>query len=89
MAVGYSVARNIKISTAHACQASDLMTYGEEIAALITTNKVISVLPDEDHYRVKINRISTWYDVDHPMTIRQVHQELTAYVLEYDKMKKW
>ncbi len=77
MAIGYSVAGNIKISTAHTCQASDLMTYGEEIAALITTNKVISILPDEDHYRVKINRIPTWYAVDHPMTIGQVHQERT------------
>ncbi len=23
------------------------------------------------------------------MTIRQIHQELTAYIPEYDKMKKW
>src|SRR5258708_2164867 len=89
MAVRYSVTGNIKISTTQTCQVSDLMAFGEEIAALITTNRVISVLPDEDHYRIKINRIPTWYDSDHPMTIGQIHQELTAYVPEYDKMKKW
>ena len=58
----YSIAGNIKISTTHACKAADLMAFGEEIAEIITKNKVISVLPDEDHYRVKINKILTWYD---------------------------
>ncbi len=66
MAVRYSVAGNIKILTTQACQVSDLMAFGEEIVALITTNRVISVLPDEDHYRIKINRIPTWYNPDHP-----------------------
>src|SRR5260221_10415685 len=89
MAVGYSMASNIKISTTHTCKASDLIAFREEIATIITSNKVISVLPDEDHYRVKINKIPTWYNPEHPMTISQVHQELTAYVPEYDKMKKW
>ena len=89
MAVGYSVARNIKISMTHSCKASDLMAFREDMATIITTNKVILVLPDEDHYRIKINKIPTWYNPEHPMTIGQVHQELTAYVLEYDKMKKW
>src|SRR5258708_26918910 len=89
MAVGYSVAGNIKITTTHACKASDLMSVGEDIAAIISNNKVISVLPDEDHYRVKINKILTWYDSNHPMMINDIHKELTAYVPEYDKMKKW
>src|SRR5258708_10186070 len=89
MAVGYLIARNVKITTTHTCKASDLMVFGEEMAAIITTNKVISVLPDEEHYRIKINKIPTWYDPEHPMTIGQVHQELMAYVPEYDKMKKW
>ncbi len=89
MAIGYSVASNIKISTTQACQVSDLMAFGEEIVALVTTNRVISVLPDKDHYRIKINRIPTWYNLDHPMTIGQIHQELTVYIQEYDKMKKW
>src|SRR5258707_4507120 len=89
MAVGYSVARNIKISMTHSCKASDLMAFREDMATIITTNKVILVLPDEDHYRVKINKIPTWYDPEHPMTIGQVHQELTAYTPEYEKMKKW
>ena len=83
------MAGNIKILTTHACRASDLIAFGEEIAAIITLNKVISVLPDEDHYRVKINKIPTWYDPEHPITISQVHQELTAYTPEYEKMKKW
>ena len=89
MAVGYSVAGNIKITTTHTCKALDLLAFGKEIATIITNNKVISALPDEDHYRVKINKIPTWYDQDHPMTINDVHKELTAYVPEYDKMKKW
>src|SRR5258708_2150874 len=89
MAVGYSIAGNIKITTTHACRASDLLTIREDIATIITSNKVISILPDEDHYRVKINKIPTWYDPDHPMTINDVHKELTAYILEYNKMKKW
>ncbi len=89
MAVGYSVAGNIKITMTHACKASDLMAVSKDIAAITTNNKVISVLPDEDHYRVKINKIPTWYDLEHPMTINNVHKELTAYILEYDKMKKW
>ncbi len=89
MAVGYSIAGNIKISMTHACKAVDLMAFSEEIAEIIMKNKVISVLPDEDHYRVKINKILTWYDPECPMTIGHIHQELIAYVLEYDKMKKW
>ncbi len=89
MVVSYSVASNIKITTTHTCKASDLMTFGEDIAAFITKNKVILVLPDEDHYRIKINKIPTWYDPECPMTINHIHQELTAYILEYDKMKKW
>ena len=55
MAVGYLVAGNIKITTTHTCKASDLITFGEDIAAIITKNKVISVLLDKDHYRIKIN----------------------------------
>src|SRR6266436_1816922 len=89
MAVGYSVAGNIKILTTHACKASDLMEFREEIAVIITKNKVISVLPDEEHYRIKVKKIPTWCDPECPMTIRHIHQELTTYVPEYDKMKKW
>ncbi len=89
MAVSYSVAGNIKIMTTHACKASDLLTYGEDIAAIITNNKVILVLPDEEHYRIKVNKIPTWYDAEHPMTINNIHKELTAYIPEYDIMKKW
>src|SRR5258708_30136344 len=89
MAVGYLIGGNIKITMTHACRASDLLTIGEDITAIITSNKVISVLPDEDHYRVKINKILTWYNPDHPMTINDVHKELTPYVPEYNKMKKW
>ncbi len=89
MAVGYSVASNIKITMTHACKASNLMSVGKDIAAIISNNKVISVLPDKDHYRVKINKILTWYDPNHPMMINDIHKELTAYIPEYDKMKKW
>src|SRR5258708_26032414 len=89
MAVGYLVASNIKITMTHACKASDLMSVGEDNTTIISNNKVISVLPDEDHYSVKINKIPTWYDLVHPMTINDIHKELTVYVLEYDKMKKW
>ncbi len=60
-----------------------------ESCEIITKNKVISVLLDKDHYRIKINRIPTWYDLECPMTINHIHQELTAYILEYNKMKKW
>ena len=89
MAVGYSVAGNIKIMTTHACKASDLLTYREDIAAIITNNKIILVLPDKEHYRIKVNKIPTWYDGDHPMTINDIHKELMAYVPKYDIMKKW
>src|SRR5258708_10610714 len=39
MAVGYSVAGNIKISTTHTCKAADLMAFREEIAVIITKNR--------------------------------------------------
>src|SRR6266478_5042332 len=89
MAVGYSMAGNIKIMTMQSCKVMDIITHGEEIAAIITANKVISILPDEDHYRVKINKIPTWYNSENPMMISNVHQELTTFVPEYDSMKKW
>src|SRR5258708_24882473 len=82
MAVGYSVAGNIKITMTHVCKASDLLTFREDITAIITNNKVISALPDKEHYRIKVNKIPTWYDVEHPMTINDVHKELTAYVVD-------
>ncbi len=89
MAVSYSVTGNIKITTTHACKASNLLTYREDIATTITNNKIILVLPDEEHYRIKVNKIPTWYDMEHPMTINDIHKELMAYIPEYDIMKKW
>src|SRR5258708_34008983 len=86
MVVSYSIAGNIKITMTHMCKASDLLTFGEDIAAIITNNKAILALLDEEHYRIKVNKIPTWYDTEHPMTINDVHKE---HVLEYDKMKKW
>ncbi|KAF8311784.1 uncharacterized protein EI90DRAFT_3095542 [Cantharellus anzutake] len=51
MAVGYSLAGNIKITMAPTCCATDLEKYGKEIAATITDNEVLSALPDMEHFR--------------------------------------
>ena len=76
MAIGYSGAGNIKVTTTHSCKASDLMKYGQDIAAIVTRNEVLSILPDKEHYRVKINKVPTWCGNDEPMTIQMVHEEL-------------
>ncbi|KAF8320555.1 uncharacterized protein EI90DRAFT_3080587 [Cantharellus anzutake] len=62
MAVGYSLAGKVKITMAPTCCAADLEKYGKEIAATITDNKVLSALPDMEHFRVKINKIPTHCD---------------------------
>ena len=59
-AVGYSGAGNIKITSTDSCKALDLMAYSKLIAEAITPNKVLSVLPDMEHHRIKINKIPTW-----------------------------
>ncbi len=50
MAIGYSGAGNIKITTIPTCKASNLLDHGHDMAALITKNEVLSVLPDMEHY---------------------------------------
>src|SRR5260221_6564329 len=89
MAVRYSGAGNIKITTTHSCKASELMMHGKDIAKIITPNRILSVLPDTEHHRVKINKVPTWCRNDTPMDIAMVHEELWTYVLEYRKMKQW
>ncbi len=76
MAVGYSGAGNIKITTTHTCKAADLMPHGKDITEIITPNKILSILPDTEHHRVKINKVPTWCRNDEPMSIAMVHEEL-------------
>ena len=89
MAVGYSGAGNIKITMTHTCKASDLMPHGNDIASIITKNKVLLILPDTEHYRVKINKVLTWCGNDEPMTIDLIHEELCTYLPGYKNMKQW
>ncbi len=89
MGIGYSGAGNIKVTSIHSCKASDLMEYGCNITRIITKNEVLSILPDSEHYRVKINKIPTWCGKEDPMTIQMVHEELQMYILEYRNTKQW
>src|SRR5260370_32918904 len=89
MAVGYSGAGNIKITSTHMSKASDLMKYGDNITKIITINKILSILPNMEHYWVKINEVLTWCGNDNPMTIDLIHKELQTYLLEYELMKQW
>src|SRR5258707_12402849 len=73
----------------HFCKASNLMEYGHDIARIITKNEVLSILPDSEHYHIKINKIPTWCGKDDPMTIQMVHEELRTYIPEYKNMKQW
>src|SRR5258708_27918094 len=89
MGISYSGAGNIKVTSTHSCKASDLMEYGCDIARIITKNEVLSILPDSEHYHIKINKILTWCSKDNPMTIQMVHEELRTYIPEYKNMKQW
>ncbi len=89
MAVGYSGAGNIKITTTHMCKAMDLIPHGKDIAEIITPNKILSVLLDMEHHRVKINKVPTWCSNNEPMPITMVHEELHTYIPEYGDMKQW
>ncbi|KAF8342288.1 uncharacterized protein EI90DRAFT_3032776, partial [Cantharellus anzutake] len=88
MAIGYSIAGNIKVTTAPTCKASDLIAFSHKIAATITQNEVISVLPDLEHYRIKINKIPT-YGNNELITPGMVHEELATYVPQYKSLRYW
>src|SRR5258705_8073185 len=89
MVVGYSGVGNIKITTTHMSKASDLMKYGKDIANIITKNEVLLVLPDMEHYCVKINKVLTWCGNNKPMSIDLIHEELCTYLQGYKSMKQW
>ncbi len=89
MAVGYLGAGNIKITTTHTSKASDLMKHGKDIANIITKNEVLSVLPDMEHYHIKINKVLTWCGNNEPMSIDLIHKELCMYLPGYKSMKQW
>ncbi len=89
MGIGYSRAGNIKIMSMHTCKASNLMEYGCNITRIITKNEVLLILPDSEHYWVKINKILTWCGKDCLMTIQMVHEELWTYIPEYKNTKQW
>ncbi len=89
MAVRYSGVGNIKITTNHSSKASDIMKYGNDIAGIITTNKVLSILLDTEHYCIKINKIPMWCSNNEPMTVDLIHKELCTYLPEYKEMKQW
>ncbi len=89
MAVGYLGAGNIKITTTHTSKASDLMKYSKEIANIIMKNEVLLVLPDTEHYCIKINKVLTWCGNNEPMSIDMIHEELCTYLPGYKSMKQW
>ena len=89
MAVGYSGAGNIKITTTHTSKASDMMKHRQDIAEIITSNKVLSILPDTEHYHVKINKVPMWCRNNEPMSVNMIHKELCTYLPEYKNMKQW
>src|SRR5258708_23318519 len=89
MAVGYLGAGNIKIMMNHSSKASDFMKYRKDVAEIIMKNKVLSILPDTEHYWVKITKVPTWCGNDDPVTIDLIHEELCTYLLEYKEMKQW
>src|SRR5260221_2233289 len=89
MAVRYSGVGNIKITTMHTSKVSDLMQHGNNIASIITNNKVLLILLDTEHYRVKINKVLTWCGNNEPMFIDLIHEELCTYLQGYKSMKQW
>src|SRR6266436_1309164 len=89
MAVGYLGAGNIKTTTTHTSKASDLMNHGTDIANIITKNKILSILPDTEHYHIKINKVLTWCSSNEPMSIDLIHEEMCTYLLGYKDMKQW
>src|SRR5258708_34581542 len=89
MAVGYLGAGNIKITTTHTSKASDLMNHGNDITSMIMKNKVLLILPDTEHYHIKINKVLTWCGSNEPMTIDLIHEELCTYLPGYKNMKQW
>src|SRR5258708_6392982 len=89
MAVGYSGVGNIKITMTHTSKASDLMKYGKGIANIIMKNEVLLVLPDTEHYCIKINKVLTWCGNNEPMSIDMIHEELCTYLPGYKSMKQW
>ncbi len=89
MAVGYLGAGNIKITTTHTSKASDLMNHGNDITSMIMKNKVLLILPDTEHYHIKINKVLTWCGSNEPMSIDLIHEEMCTYLLGYKNMKQW
>ena len=65
------------------------MKFSKDITEIIMKNQVLSILPDTEHYHIKINKVSTWCGNDEPMTIDMVHKELCMYLPEYKDMKQW
>src|SRR5258708_18549629 len=80
MAVGYSGAGNIKITMTHTSKVSDLMKYGKDIVNIIMKNGVLLILPDTEHYCIKINKVLTWCRNNEPMSIDMIHKELCTYL---------
>ncbi len=89
MAVGYLGVGNIKITTTHTSKASDLMKHRNDIANIIMKNQVLSILPDTEHYCIKINKVLTWCGNNKPMSIDMIHEELSTYLPGYKNMKQW
>src|SRR5258708_27362300 len=89
MGVGYLGAGNIKITTTHTSKASDLMNHGNDITSMIMKNKVLLILPDTEHYHIKINKVLTWCGSNEPMSIDLIHEEMCTYLLGYKNMKQW
>src|SRR5258708_13868686 len=73
----------------HMCKVLDLMPHGNDIASIITKNKVLLILPDTEHYHVKINKVLTWCGNDEPMNIDLIREELCTYLPGYKNMKQW
>ena len=88
MGISYSGAGNIKVTSTHSCKASNLMEHRHDIARIIMKNKVLLILLDSEHYRIKINKIPTWCGKDDLMTIQMVHEELWTYILEGTMMAR-
>src|SRR5258708_86932 len=89
MAVGYLRVGNIKITTTHTSKASDLMNHSTDIANIIMKNKILLILPDTEHYCIKINKVLTWCGSNEPMSIDLIHEEMCTYLPGYKDMKQW
>src|SRR5258707_4133906 len=65
------------------------MNHGNDITSMIMKSKVLLILPDAEHYHIKISNVLTWCGSNEPMSIDLIDEEMCTYLLGYKNMKQW